>query len=245
MIIKTEDSKVIRDYLKKYELETLNLTGIIDNVKEAQIYTDSLQNPTGVLVRYKYFNYLHTDNINFIDDMFKEIFPPGKYGFAGTTRFISDVIKNRYTKDWENDCDFYYIPKENYDRVSLKSNVRSIDINDAKYIDDHYNHKNSHTLYEIQEAISNRPSSAIYIDNEIVSWVLVHEDGSLGIMYTLEDHRGKGFAFDVALDLSRKIINAGNIPFLQIISTNTMSPGLAKKIGFVKKFEADWFGIII
>ena len=55
-MIKTEDSKVVRDYLKKYELETLNLAGIIDNVKDAQIYTDSLQNPTGVLVRYKYFN---------------------------------------------------------------------------------------------------------------------------------------------------------------------------------------------
>ena len=244
-MIKTEDSKVVRDYLKKYELETLNLAGIIDNVKDAQIYTDSLQNPTGVLVRYKYFNYIHTENINFINDMFNELFPPGKYGFAGTTRFISAQIKKHFAIDWENDCDFYYIPKENYDRVSLKSNVKSIDINDAKYIDDYYNHKNSHTLYEIQYAIENRPSSVIYIDDKIASWVLVHEDASLGIMYTLEEHRGKGFALDVATDLSKKIIDTGKIPFLQIISTNTMSPSLAKKIGFIKKFEADWFGIII
>ena len=35
------------------------------------------------------------------------------------------------------------------------------------------------------------------------------------------------------------------IPFLQIVSSNPMSPGLARKTGFVKKGQADWFGIII
>ncbi len=245
MIIKTEDSKVIREYFKKYELETLNLAGIIDNVRDAEIYTDSLENPTGILVRFKYFNYLHTENKTFLDEIFTEVFPPGKYGFAGTSRFISEDIKSRYLNDWENDCDFYYIPVENYPMLSLNNKVKSIDIKDAEFIDYNYNHRNSHTLDEIQFAIENRPSSAMYIDDKIVSWVLVHEDGSLGIMYTLEEYRGKGYALDVAADLSQKIINTGKIPFLQIISTNTMSPGLAKKIGFVKKFEADWFGIII
>ena len=45
-IFKTQDSKQIRDYFKKYELETLNLAGIIDNVPEAEIFTDSLDNPS-------------------------------------------------------------------------------------------------------------------------------------------------------------------------------------------------------
>ena len=74
-IFKTQDSKQIRDYFKKYELETLNLAGIIDNVPEAEIFTDSLDNPSGVLIRYKYFNYLHTESTKFLVELFEELFP--------------------------------------------------------------------------------------------------------------------------------------------------------------------------
>lgn len=43
-----------------------------------------------------------------------------------------------------------------------------------------------------------------------------------------------------------EIIDKGKIPFLyRIVSSNPMSPGLARKTGFVKKGQADWFGIII
>ena len=244
-IFKTQDSKQIRDYFKKYELETLNLAGIIDNVPEAEIFTDSLDNPSGVLIRYKYFNYLHTKSTKFLDEMFEELFPKGKYGFAGTTRFLTSEIKRRYKLDWENDCDFYYMPKENYSNVALKSNASAIDIKDAEFIDENYNYRNSHTIHEIKDAISNRPSSGIYIDGKLVCWVLIHEDDSLGFMYTMDEHRGKGFALDVSLDISKKIIDKGKIPFLQIVSSNPMSPGLARKTGFVKKGQADWFGIII
>ena len=72
-IFKTQDSKQIRDYFKKYELETLNMAGIIDNVPEAEIFTDSLDNPSGVLIRFKYFNYLHTKSTKFLDEMFEEL----------------------------------------------------------------------------------------------------------------------------------------------------------------------------
>ena len=75
-------------------------------------------------------------------------------------------------------------------------------------------------------------------------WLLVHEDDSLGIMYTLEEHRRKGYAEVVTRDLVRKQLAAGRTPFLQIRDDNGMSPGLALKCGFVKEGNCDWFGLM-
>jgi hypothetical protein len=66
----------------------------------------------------------------------------------------------------------------------------------------------------------------------------------MGIMYTKEEYRRKGYAIDVTIDLAKQIIDAGKIPFIQIVQGNGMSPGLAKKCGFVESGKADWFGII-
>jgi hypothetical protein len=66
----------------------------------------------------------------------------------------------------------------------------------------------------------------------------------MGVMYTKENHRRKGYAVDVTIDLAHQIIESGKIPFIQIVQGNGMSPGLAKKCGFVEAGKADWFGII-
>jgi molybdopterin-biosynthesis enzyme MoeA-like protein len=66
----------------------------------------------------------------------------------------------------------------------------------------------------------------------------------MGIMYTKEGHRKKGYAVDVSIDLAEKVINRGKIPFLQIVEGNNLSPGLATKCGFIPHGNSDWFGII-
>lgn len=73
---------------------------------------------------------------------------------------------------------------------------------------------------------------------------IVHDDNSMCIMYTKEEHRGKGYSADVTIDLASKIIKSGKIPYLQIIKSNSMSPGLAKKCGFVQCGHVSWMGII-
>ncbi|HUV84244.1 MAG TPA: GNAT family N-acetyltransferase, partial [Methanosarcinales archaeon] len=141
-------------------------------------------------------------------------------------------------------CTLYYMPKENLN-LSLKKNpTEKIRIEDAETVDKFYPYRNQWSLETIKRDITNRPSSAIYINGEIACWVLIHDDNSMGIMYTKEDYRRKGYAVDVTIDLTRQIIETGKTPFIQIVQGNGMSPGLAKKCGFVEVGKADWFGII-
>lgn len=243
MLIRIENSKVITDFLKEDILINLNILGIIENRPEAEIYVDNLENPKGILVNKGYMNYIYSRDNSFIEEIIERFNKDGYYGFAGIDRSIADRIRGRYGVDWCNPCTLYYMPKENLDLGKIKNKVDSIDIKDAETIDYYYTFRGDDSLNAIKDDIINRPSAAVYKDGEIVCWVLTHDDNSLGIMYTKEEHRRKGYAEDVTIDIAEKHIEKGNIPYLQIIEGNGMSPGLAKKCGFVECGKVDWFGI--
>jgi len=246
MIVQTPKTEGIINYLNKNTITNLNILGILQNHTDIEIYTDSPENPSGVLVRCGYFNYIHTENDELLYEMMDKLFcKKGHYGFSGVSRPIAEKIqkKDGFKLDWQNRCSLYYLPKENLDESLIKNPVQSIDIKDAETINHFYTYRSNDSLQDIKECILNRPSSAVYINGDIASWVLVHDDNSMGIMYTKKKYRNRGYAVDVTIDLARKIIASGNIPFLHIAENNTMSPGLANKCGFITYGYADWFGI--
>ncbi len=248
MIVQTHESQAIVEYLKQNYITNLNILGVLQNHTGIEIYVDSPENPTGVLVRSGYFNYVYTENDEFLQEILDKLFiEKGYYGFSGVSRPIAEKIQKtkRFELDWQNRCSLYYLPKENLDLSLQKNPVQSIDIKDAETVDSFYTFRSDDSIDDIKECISNRPSSAVYVNGDMASWVLVHDDNSMGIMYTKDEYRKKGYAVDVTIDLSRKTFEIGNIPFLHIAETNSMSPGLALKCGFIPQGYADWFGIKI
>lgn len=242
-MIKTTVSDKILNFLKTDLIQNLNILGIIENVPTAEIYVDNEDAPKGVLVRNGYFSFVYTKEESFIDDILENVIKKDDfYGFSGLEENTANKLRKHITNQWESPCDLYYLPKENFNPSLKKNATREISLEDAEKIDINYAYRNEGSLQRIKDDILYRPNSAIYVDGEIVCWVLEHNDNSMGIMYTMEDHRGKGYAVDVTIDLCDKLLKQGKIPFLQINRHNGMSPGLAKKCGFVKCGSAIWFG---
>lgn len=244
MIIKTKTSKAIIDYLNRNRIVNLNIIGIIENEPEAEIYVDNEESPNIVLVRHGYYNYIYTEDDELLDEMLETLFKNNFYGFSGIYKPLAQKIRKRYLVNWESKCTLYYLPEENLDLSLIKNPVKSIDLKDAKVVDDFYTYRYPGSIEKIKKDIINRPSSAVYINGDIASWVLIHNDNSMGIMYTKDTYRKNGYAVDVSIDLASKIIDLGKTPFLQIVEGNTMSPNLAAKCNFVKHGYADWLGII-
>ncbi|MBL4934762.1 hypothetical protein JK636_03200 [Clostridium sp. YIM B02515] len=245
MIIKTSLSKPIYDFLNKNRLINLNLIGFLENVPDAEIYVDNEAYPTGVVARKDYFSSLYTENDAFLNEVLDTLYKDGFYGFRAVYRPIAEKIRSRFIVNWESLNALYYLPVKEVDLSRIKNPVKPIDIKDAEIINHYYTYKDEISLDKIRDDIENRPSSAIYVDGDIASWVLIHNDNSMGIMYTKEEYRGRGYAEDVTLDLANKILKSGRVPFLTIVDGNNMSPGLAKKCGFVHEgVFTDWFGII-
>ncbi len=245
MLIKTSNKASAIEYLKKDYLINLNMLGILENVPEVEIFVDDELQPTGVLLRKNYFHYIHSISDEFIRAVSEEFLSKeGFYGFSGVEESIARKIRSKHQVNWESLCRLYYLPKENLDLKLIKNKAEGVRLEDAELIDLKYTYRNDHSLEAIREDIKNRPSSAIYIDGKIASWVLVHDDNSMGIMYTLEEYRRRGYGVDVSMALAQKIIEAGKTPFLQIVRSNTMSPGLAEACGFVEIGSVEWFGIV-
>ena len=244
MIIKTKLSEAIMEYLNNNKIVNLNIIGVLENEPEAEIYVNNEESPNIVLVRHEYFNYIYTEDDVLLDEALETLFKDNFYGFSGVYRPLAEKIRKRYCVTWESRCTLYYLPEENLHLSLIKNPVKAIDLEDAKVVDEFYTYRHPESFEIIKKDILNRPSSAVYVNDDIASWVLVHKDNSMGIMYTREEYRKMGYAIDVSIDLASKIINMGKTPFLQIVKGNTMSPNLAAKCNFIEHGYADWFGII-
>ena len=245
MIIKTNKIEQVIKFLNTKEIVNLNTIGFIHNNEDAEILVDDEKKPSGVIARKGYFSYIYTENDAFLNEAMDKLYKKGEYGFAGIYRPLAEKIKKRYDIEWENKCALYYYPKKEAPLNLISRKASSIKLQDAHIVNDYYTYKSEYSLYDIKECIEHRPTSAVYIDGDLASWVLMHNDNSMGIMYTKEKYRKMGFAVDVTVDLVNKILNTNKTPYLQIAEDNSMSPGLALKCGFIhENLYSDWFGIL-
>ncbi len=250
MLIKTELNDAIVNFLSEDYLMNLNIFGCLENIPSAEIYVDNPEKPTGVLVKKdEYMHFLYSENDNFLEEVVEKYMNTGYYGFSGVessiVEKINEKLKGKGVFHWKNSCVVYYMPKENLNLSMIKNKVTSIDIKDAQEVDRYYTYRSEDSLEEIKKDILYRPSSAVYVGGKIVCWVIVHSDNSMGILYTKEEFRRKGYAIDVTVDLASKIIAEGRVPFIQIVEDNQMSPRVANLCGFVQCGRATWFGVKI
>lgn len=119
--------------------------------------------------------------------------------------------------------------------------VEPIRIEDAETVDYYYTYRGEGTLERIRSEISERPSSAVYIGEEIAAWNLLHNDWAMGAMFVKPQYRGLGYAKIAAADLIKKVLAEGMTPYVQVVQTNKASLSLSAKLGFKLSHEAMWF----
>lgn len=243
-MIRVVPDQRVYEFLDKNEIINLNIKGIIHNNPDAEVYVDNENDINGVLVRNGSWHALYTEREDVLSRFLDEIAKGNDYvGFSGVWRPLAEMILKRFREAWRNPCDIYYLPPERFDPSLKKHPTRPLRLEDAEIVDRFYTFRSEGSLEQIRKDIMLRHSSAVYINDEPVSWVLTHDDNSMGIMYTREEYRRQGYAVDVTIDLAGKIIESGNIPFVQILESNNQSPGLAMKCGFVRAGKCDWFGV--
>ena len=236
-------NEAIKNFLEQECIVNLNILGALNYLVEPKIYVDNSENPRGVLVKGEGGYYLYAQTMTFVDKVLEEFCTSGQHVFSGVKREIANYIQSKYKVNWSNPCDIYYYPHQEVDTSDVQSKVRTIPIEEAAMIDSFYEYGGEGSLEGIKENLEKRPSSGVYVEGELVCWVMVHEDDSMGVMYTKEEHRRKGYAMDVTLDLINQLLQMKKIPYVQIVESNGMSPGLAKKCGFVKDGKCTWFEI--
>jgi RimJ/RimL family protein N-acetyltransferase len=236
-MILVENKEKMYEHFSCYE--TLNIKGVINNT-DYSVYVDDLDRPTGLWVKDRYFNFLYAKEQLFVKH-FNEFIEEDEFGFAGTNKVCFDYFKDHELIHWKNTCNQYHYAGEKFTGVVA---LDSLTLEDAEYVNEHYEYNNDNSLDKIKEAIINRPTSCIRVDGVLVSFVLLHNDDSIGYMFTLPEHRGQGYAYQLTKDIVNKTLDSGRLPYIQIVHGNHKSEQLALKAGFIKHGEVEWFGVV-
>ncbi len=96
---------------------------------------------------------------------------------------------------------------------------------------------------DVVELLTMHPSSALFVDNKPVCWCLLHLEKALGMLYTLTEHRKKGYALEVMTDITNKVIAQGDIPYASIVKGNVASENLATKYNLQYVCDVDYISI--
>ena len=71
---------------------------------------------------------------------------------------------------------------------------------------------------------------------------MTHDDGSMGFLHVVEQHRHQGMARTLTTALARRLLRLGVQPFLYILTNNTASLRLTTSMGFSRAGRFSWFG---
>ena len=99
------------------------------------------------------------------------------------------------------------------------------------------------SVEDVVELLNMHPSSALYVDDKPVCWCLLHLEKSLGMLYTLPEHRKKGYALEVMTHLTNQVIANGDVPYATIVKGNVASENLALKYQLEYVCDVDYVSI--
>ncbi|XP_067277496.1 glycine N-acyltransferase-like protein 3 [Pseudorasbora parva] len=99
----------------------------------------------------------------------------------------------------------------------------------------------------ILNLISHFPTCCITDENnQPVSWVLLYDYCAIGMLYTLPEHRGKGYAKALVTTMAKKLHSQGYPIYCFIEESNQLSYKLFNSLGFTEDsaYRAAWYEFI-
>ncbi|KAF7219856.1 glycine N-acyltransferase-like protein 3 [Nothobranchius furzeri] len=126
----------------------------------------------------------------------------------------------------------------------LESRISSLDLSHVDLVNKTWKFGgNAQGYRNIQNLISNFPTFCIRdIQGDPVAWILVYDYCALGMLYTLPEHRGKGYAKVLISTMAKKLHAEGFPVYCFIEDNNTMSYKLFTNMGFLEdsSYRAAW-----
>lgn len=180
---------------------------------------------------------MYTASTSFIDEVLAML--DGEVEFYGVPTFVTDYVSQKYAFKWLTNCTLYVWDGQPLDTTVINCNIRPLDPSYAQMVSDGTPYHAD--LDNVRKCLAMHPSAAVYVDGNAVCWCLLHQEGSLGMLYTLPEHRRKGYALQVMTAISDMVIKSGNVPYAYIIQGNTASEKLAPKYNLRPVGKADYF----
>lgn len=189
------------------------------------------------------------DFINLFDEYCESNIGKKEVNFAGVPRRQYDLMMSKYNEEWSEFCYLYYYDGSPFTDIEAQYSfdddlyhLDKLNLSDIDQVFGYYTFKDDGIGY-IEAIIKNETTFCARLGDKAVSWVVKREDGSMGIMYTLDGHRRRGIGVWLCKHLINDILKNKQLPYLHIWKENEASIALAESLGFKRHSEVVWFGI--
>ncbi len=148
--------------------------------------------------------------------------------FITNQAFMNGPICERFSALMYHECyQVLYTPREPLP-VSHKD-IRLLTLKDLKYVCEHYNMGNEEHLKDLIEA---KVMYGAYVEEKLVGFMGMHEDGSLGLLYVDKAYRRQHLGEALVCHLTNLQKDCGMTPYAHIIVDNKASLGMQEKLGY-------------
>lgn len=140
----------------------------------------------------------------------------------------------------------YYMPVKQALDLDLKeqSNVQIVELHEehASLVDNHWEYQTPESIDYIKACIQlNFGFGVRRVGHpELISWVAQTHYGGVGMLYTTEQHRQRGYADMLVRKFTRHLAKSNEIPSVVVGSDNMASIKLNEKIGYHRVCKIYW-----
>jgi hypothetical protein len=171
--------------------------------------------------------------------LLKKLTPEDNY-FAAIPDWIVPYLINKRKTLWDIRTYQYYLPEKVVFSDPHSSQILPLLPSDAEYI-------HNYTLYKVallpsylKDRILKGYSASIRQGNQLIAWILTHDDGAIGCLHVLNEYRQKHYGLAVCSNLCEKLRNIGKKPFCYLGEANSQTEGFFTKVGFKKTIPVNW-----
>ncbi|XP_016977637.1 uncharacterized protein LOC108043438 [Drosophila rhopaloa] len=120
--------------------------------------------------------------------------------------------------------------------------LKSLRVEDAQVVDDHWEWSEPGTLSFIQRQIICNTSVGLYKDddNELVAWCIRAQDGLLAVLQVKNTYQRRGFGVLIVKEFSKREALQGHDVITEVVPENKASMSLFKKLGFKFNDQCHW-----
>ncbi len=152
--------------------------------------------------------------------------------YYSVEKWMIPLIRKHGEIDWKMSTE-RYILNDKLLKNAPRSEVIPIDESYAAYIYQHSDYKDFTSTEYIEDRLARDISAGIIVDNKLIAWGFTHDDGALGFLHVLPEHRKKGYGMDIVQSLIRMRQDENKSVFCNIVPENTASIYLVNKLNFV------------
>ena len=104
----------------------------------------------------------------------------------------------------------------------------------AKQVYDHWRYNYTTSVEDIADEINELPSAGLFLKetDQLISWIMYNLPNGMSRLHTISEYRRLGYAALVIWYMSKRMAQAGHVPFVNIAKENINSRQLFEKLGF-------------